>query len=77
MKNFILGVIIGVVALFVFLSLGGGRYLKTFGAKTEEAGARIERYEKDIKKATRGAEEAIKDTVDAAKKKAAEHMPGR
>ena len=72
MKKFILGVIIGVLALAAFLYFGGPKYLKIFGAKTEEAGERLERYEKGLKHTAEEATEKVKATAETVKEKAGE-----
>lgn len=72
MKKFIIGVIIGIVVLAAFLYLGGPKYMKIFGAKTEEAGERLERYEKGLKQTTDEAAEKLKDTAETVKEKAGE-----
>ena len=68
MKKFILGVIIGILALAAFLYFGGPKYLKIFGAKTEEAGERLERYEKGLKHTAEEAKESVGKTVEKTKK---------
>lgn len=74
MKKFIAGVIIGVVVILAFLYFGGPRYMKVFGAKTEEAGGRLEKYEQGLKKTAETvkekAGEAGKAVGDAADKTA-------
>lgn len=70
MKKFIFGILIGVLALAAFLYFGGPRYLKIFGAKTQETGARLEKYEKGLKHATEEAAETVKDTAETVKEKA-------
>lgn len=72
MKKFILGVIIGVLALAAFLYFGGPKYLKIFGAKTEEAGERLEKYEKGLKHTAEEATEKVKETAETVKEKAGE-----
>jgi hypothetical protein len=52
MKKFILGIIIGVLLIFLFTYLGGGSVLQTVGQKTIEVGERIEVYEKALKDVT-------------------------
>lgn len=79
MKKFLLGFFIGVILLLAFFYLGGAGYLKTFGAKTEETGAKLEVYEKEVKKTAdeaketvagtaKDAKEAVEDTVEGTKK---------
>lgn len=70
MKKFIFGVLIGVLALAAFLYFGGPRYMRIFGAKTEEAGARLEKYEKGLKETAGEAAEKVKDTAETVKEKA-------
>lgn len=72
MKKFILGVVIGIIALAAFLYFGGPKYLKIFGAKTEEAGERLEIYEKKLKHTAEEAAEKVKDTAETVKEKAGE-----
>lgn len=72
MKKFILGVIIGILALAAFLYFGGPKYLKIFGAKTEEAGERLEKYEKGLKHTAEEATEKVKETAETVKEKAGE-----
>lgn len=72
MKRFLLGIIIGILALAAFLYFGGPRYLKIFGAKTEEAGERLEKYEKGFKKSADEVAEKVKETAETVKEKAGE-----
>ncbi|MBN1254311.1 MAG: hypothetical protein JXA50_03475 [Deltaproteobacteria bacterium] len=52
MKKFILGIVIGIVLIFLFTYLGGGTVLQTIGQKTIDVGERIEVYEKALKDVT-------------------------
>lgn len=70
MKKFIIGVVIGVVALAAFLYFGGPKYLKAFGSKTEQAGENLEKYEKELKHTADDAKEAVKDTAESVKETA-------
>lgn len=70
MKKILFGFILGLAALFLFLYFGGAKYVKTFGHKTEQAGEKLEGYEKQIKEKTEGAEKAVKETAGSAKKAA-------
>ena len=70
MIKFILGVLIGILALAAFLYLGGPKYMQIFGAKTEEAGQRLEKYEKGLKHNTEEAAETVKETAETVKEKA-------
>ncbi len=70
----------GVVLLGLFFYLGGPRYLTVLGAKTEQTGEKLEKYEKEIKhsaentvktvkKKTRAAKETVDETIEKAKEK--------
>lgn len=72
MKKFLFGIIIGILALAAFLYFGGPRYMKIFGAKTEEAGERLEKYEKGFKQSADEAAEKVKETAETVKEKAGE-----
>lgn len=54
MKKFLVGIIFGILLIFLFLYFGGGRALQTLGKKTIELGERIEIYEKALKDVTQG-----------------------
>jgi hypothetical protein len=54
MKKFILGIIIGILLIFLFTYLGGGTTLKALGKKTIEVGERVEVYEAALKDVTQG-----------------------
>ncbi|MEK6531198.1 MAG: hypothetical protein AABZ23_01740 [Deltaproteobacteria bacterium] len=69
MKKLFFGAILGIAALFLFLYFGGGRYLKMFGAKTEDAGSRLESYGKELKKTTEGARVGIIEKFEETKDK--------
>ena len=64
MKKFILGIIIGVLLIFIFTYLGGGAALQTLGKKTIEVGERVEVYEKALKDVT---QDLLKKTKEPAK----------
>lgn len=64
MKKFILGIIIGVLLIFIFTYLGGGAALQTLGKKTIEVGERVEVYEKALKDVT---QELLKKTKEPSK----------
>ncbi|MBI2412159.1 MAG: hypothetical protein HYV24_03010 [Deltaproteobacteria bacterium] len=70
MKKVLLGIIIGIIALAAFLYFGGGRYLRVFGAKTEEAGEKLEKYEKEMKKEAEVIKESAKEAGETIKEKA-------
>ncbi|HXI10018.1 MAG TPA: hypothetical protein VNK06_04365 [Thermodesulfobacteriota bacterium] len=74
------GGVAGVVLLGLFFYLGGPRYLTALGAKTEQTGEKLEKYEKEIKdsaektvktvkKKTRAAKETVDETIEKAKEK--------
>ena len=68
--RFLFGLIIGVLALAAFLYFGGPEYLKAFGSKTEQAGTKLEKYEKEIKSTAKEAKEVFGDTAETVKEKA-------
>ena len=74
MKKLILGFIIGVAVLVFFLYLGGSKYVKALGVRTEQAGEKLEGYERKLKRTAREASEVLRDTAsdtkDAVKEKA-------
>lgn len=61
MKNFIFGLIAGIILTFLFIMLGGGRIFEKAGKKTEQfRQSVIERLEKTGEKAKEGVEEMVK-----------------
>ncbi|OGP15306.1 MAG: hypothetical protein A2054_02015 [Deltaproteobacteria bacterium GWA2_55_10] len=70
MKKFLFGLVIGIVALGAFLYFGGPKYLKLIGSKTEQAGERLEKYERSFKHTADEAKEAASDTAETVKEKA-------
>ncbi|MBI5344174.1 MAG: hypothetical protein HZB83_02370 [Deltaproteobacteria bacterium] len=79
MKKVILGVLIGILALTLFVWFNGSRYVKVFGTKTIDAGEKIEKIEKEMREKAKGAEKSVKKTldrtVDATKEKVKKIMP--
>jgi len=67
MKKLILGFIIGVAILVFFLYMGGSKYVKELGVRTERAGEKLEGYEKKLKKTAREASEVVRETVSDTK----------
>ena len=63
MKKLILGFIIGVAVLVFFLYMGGSKYVKELGKRTEQAGEKLESYEKKLKRTAREASEVVRETV--------------
>lgn len=63
MKRLILGFIIGVAILVFFLYMGGSKYVKELGVRTQKAGEKLEGYEKKLKRTAREATEVVRDTV--------------
>lgn len=70
MKKVLLGIVIGIAVLAAFLYFGGGRYLRVFGAKTEEAGVKLEKYEKEMKKEAEVLKESAREAGETIKEKA-------
>lgn len=69
MKKFIVGFIIGIIALVAFVYFGGGEYVRSMGKSTNRAGKIIQRYEKKMKKAVGGVRDAAEEKVDRTKER--------
>jgi len=52
MKNFLFGLIVGIILMCLFVYFGGGKLLKALGMATTELGERIEVVEQGIKDTT-------------------------
>lgn len=50
MRNFLLGVVIGVLISFLFIWFGGGKTVKKIGENLSETGKKMEVMEEKIKK---------------------------
>lgn len=61
MKRFLIGVVLGILLLFVFLYFGGPSYLETFGKKTEEAGKNLKKYEQTTRDTAKKVGEKFED----------------
>lgn len=64
MKKFIVGFILGVIALVAFVYFGGGDYVRSLSKHTNKAGKVIQSYEKKMKKAVSGVRDAAEEKVD-------------
>ncbi|MEK6791154.1 MAG: hypothetical protein AABY45_05565 [Deltaproteobacteria bacterium] len=73
MKKFIIGVLLGIVGLGIFMYLGGSKYVKALGSGTEKAGAKLERYEKQVQETAKDAKQAASKTVEKTKDKVKEY----
>ncbi|MBM2839036.1 MAG: hypothetical protein HW415_1661 [Deltaproteobacteria bacterium] len=65
MKKLLLGIVFGMLLLFLFLYLGGPGYLETFGKKAEETGKNLKKYEQT----TRETAKKVGDKYEDVKKK--------
>lgn len=65
MKRLLLGIVFGILLLFLFLYLGGPGYLETFGKKAEETGKNLKKYEQT----TRETAKKVGDKYEDVKKK--------
>jgi hypothetical protein len=81
-KRLILGIFIGAVILVLFVIFGGAKYVRIFGAKTEEAGIKLEKIEKQMKKSAEEARkkaahtaEGVKETIEKTTEKVKELVP--
>ncbi len=59
----LIGILIGIIFLYLFIYFGGADYLQTFGKKTEEAGKGLKQYEKNVQDTTDKVLEKAKDKV--------------
>lgn len=50
MRNFLLGVVIGILISFLFIWFGGGKTVKKIGENLSETGKKMEVMEEKIKK---------------------------
>lgn len=79
MKKVMLGILIGVFVLILFVYFGGSRYVKSFGTKTEEAGEKLEKIEKEMREKAKGAKKSVEKsfdkTVDTTKEKVKKIIP--
>lgn len=80
-KRLILGVVIGAIALLLFIFFGGAKYVRIFGVETEKAGRKLEKIEKKVRSSAEAAREKaddaaaeIKDTVDKASARVKEYI---
>ncbi len=70
MKRIILGIVLGIFIFLLFLYLGGPEFLKKLGQRTEEAGIKLEKYEKELKEGVEKAKEAVEETREDTAKEA-------
>lgn len=49
MIRLLVGIVLGMLLLFLFLYLGGPGYLETFGKKAEDTGKSLKKYEQTTK----------------------------
>lgn len=74
MKNFIFGFLIGIAVLLAFLYFGGPKYMVAFGNKTEQAGKKLEHYEKPVQDTAKGAARSVDKAYDKTKEKVKEYI---
>lgn len=65
MIRLLVGIVLGMMLLFLFLYLGGPSYLETFGKKAEETGKNLKKYEQT----TRDTARKVGDKYEDVKKK--------
>ena len=61
MKKLLLGIVFGMLLLFLFLYLGGPGYLETFGKKAEETGKNLKKYEQTTRDTAKKVGEKYED----------------
>lgn len=49
MRAFLIGVIVGIILAFLFVYVGGGKFLKKMGKQVVKMGEQLEGYEKVMK----------------------------
>lgn len=74
MKKFIFGVLIGISFLVLFIYFGWAKYLKTFGARTEEAGQKLEGYQKPVQETAKTVKKAVDKTYDKTRETVKEYI---
>lgn len=67
-----LGIILGIIVLTGFVYFGGAKYLKSLGTKTEAAGEKLEKVERQLKESTKDAKKSVDRTAEKMKK----YVPG-
>jgi hypothetical protein len=61
MTRFFIGIILGIILLFLFLYFGGPGYLETFGKKAEDTGKSLKKYEQTTRDTAKKVEEKYED----------------
>jgi len=64
-KKIIIGIVLGVVLLFVFFYLGGPDYLQSFGEKAAISGKKLKKYEEATKESVKKVGEKVEDVTNA------------
>ncbi len=72
MSKVLLGIILGIIVLAGFVYFGGAKYLRSLGTKTEEAGVKLEKVEKQLKESAKGAKKSAEKTAEKVKR----YVPG-
>lgn len=60
MGKFLLGILVGIILVFLFLMLGGGKTIRTVGENITETGKRMQLIEESIRKDKETIENVIK-----------------
>ena len=68
MFRFLFGILVGIIALVLFVYYGGADYLKSVGRHADRAAAEMEKYEKKLHHMTESAKKARKKAEEAGKK---------
>lgn len=61
MTRLLMGIVLGMLLLFLFLYFGGPSYLETFGKKAEETGKNLKHYEQATKDTAKKVGEKYED----------------
>lgn len=69
MGKFLLGVVVGIILVFLFLMLGGGKTVRTVGENLAETGKRMQMIEDSIRKDKETIENVIKKKFSSGQEK--------
>lgn len=64
-KKIVIGIVLGLVLLFVFFYVGGPEYLQSFGEHAATSGKNLKKYEEATKETVKKAGEKIEDVKKA------------
>ncbi len=74
MTRFFIGIIVGIVALILFVYFGGADYVRSVGRHADKAAEHIERYEKKMHNMKERAEK-VREKAEEAGKRIEKYIP--